>query len=371
MSGTFFQSQPKLHRKFATMNGEAAVTMMHAALKLPHSPHPWDDLWRTPSSSIRCATSGGRRGTCCRCSTDIDIPVYLGCDWQNVPLHLPSTFRRMGGLGGQPECAGGMLGEFGLTWPWESLHLEALAWFDHWLKGRDTGIMDGPPIRYVLPGADGWHTADHGRPPRRLSRARAARRRRARHRRGRPRGPRYMTLGAGLNRAKASPIDPPCAADVDQRAAGPRRSTSSAISNLRLIASATAVDTAWIATLQDVAADGTATDVTAGMAARQPARGRRAASRPVRPCCRAGRRRRPDRRGRRLSDPVGHQRPPLRRRPPHSARPHQRRPGPGTPAIMNFRHASVGTSSLNTSPLVVPAGAARPRLRQRRHTAPF
>jgi len=23
------------------MNGEAAVTMMHAVLKLPHDPHPW------------------------------------------------------------------------------------------------------------------------------------------------------------------------------------------------------------------------------------------------------------------------------------------------------------------------------------------
>ncbi len=45
-----------------------------------------------------------------------------------------------------------MLGQFGLTWPWESLHHEALAWYDHWLKGADTGIMDGPPIRYVLPG---------------------------------------------------------------------------------------------------------------------------------------------------------------------------------------------------------------------------
>ena len=32
------------------------------------------------------------------------------------------------------------------NWPWESLHYEALAWYDHWLKGRDTGILDGPPI---------------------------------------------------------------------------------------------------------------------------------------------------------------------------------------------------------------------------------
>ena len=53
-----------------------------------------------------------------------------------------------------------MLGDYGLTWPWESLHVEALAWFDHWLKGSDTGILEGPRIRYVLPGAEGWREAD-------------------------------------------------------------------------------------------------------------------------------------------------------------------------------------------------------------------
>jgi hypothetical protein len=30
-------------------------------------------------------------------------------------------------------------------WPWESMHYEALAWHDHWLKGIDAGVMDGPP----------------------------------------------------------------------------------------------------------------------------------------------------------------------------------------------------------------------------------
>ena len=62
-----------------------------------------------------------------------------------------------------PNVRMGLLGDFGLTWPWESLHVEALAWFDHWLKGRDTGIMDGPPIRYCLPGAEEWRTAHPGR----------------------------------------------------------------------------------------------------------------------------------------------------------------------------------------------------------------
>ena len=53
-----------------------------------------------------------------------------------------------------------MLGEYGLTWPWESLHVEALAWFDHWLKGRGTGILNGPSIRRALLAAEGWRTAD-------------------------------------------------------------------------------------------------------------------------------------------------------------------------------------------------------------------
>jgi uncharacterized protein len=35
----------RVHAKFATMNGESALTVMRQLLKLPHDPHPWDDLW--------------------------------------------------------------------------------------------------------------------------------------------------------------------------------------------------------------------------------------------------------------------------------------------------------------------------------------
>ena len=110
----------------------------------------------------------------------IDIPVYLGCDWENVPLHLPSTFLAWKALADNPNVRMGMLDRYGLTWPWESLHTEALAWFDHWLKGRDTGIIDGAadPLRAAGRRRDGtppslaaaWDA----------SRTRAARRRRAR-----------------------------------------------------------------------------------------------------------------------------------------------------------------------------------------------
>jgi putative CocE/NonD family hydrolase len=42
---------------------------------------------------------------------------------------------------------------------------EKLRWFDYWLKGEDTGIMDDPPVLYYLMGRGEWKAAD-GWPPR-------------------------------------------------------------------------------------------------------------------------------------------------------------------------------------------------------------
>ena len=88
---------------------------------------------------------------------------YLGCDWENVPLHLPGSLAVVEALlAANPDTRVALLGDRGISWPWESMHLEALAWFDHWLKGRDTGILDGPRVRYQLRKGetDGWHAAD-------------------------------------------------------------------------------------------------------------------------------------------------------------------------------------------------------------------
>ena len=131
----------------------------------------------------------------------VEIPAYLGCDWENVPLHLPSTFAAWKALGGNPSVRIGLLGSHGLTWPWESLHVEALAWFDHWLKDADTGIMDGPPIRYWMPGCRrvprGRRVAAAGGAP---PRARVARGRRPR----RPR--RAIRAGASTSRSRTRSI---------------------------------------------------------------------------------------------------------------------------------------------------------------------
>src|SRR5882762_4629825 len=38
--------------------------------------------------------------------------------------------------------------------PFHQYHDEIIRWYDHWLKGQDTGIMDEPPVRYWLMGAN-------------------------------------------------------------------------------------------------------------------------------------------------------------------------------------------------------------------------
>ena len=342
-------NSPRVHKKFETANGEAAVTMLRQLLRLPHNPHPWDELW------LECAVKHPTRDewweerNLLPLLKEIDIPVYLGCDWENVPLHLPSTFATWKGLSDNACVRMGMLGKFGLTWPWESMHTEALAWYDHWLKGRDTGITDGPPIRYFLPGADEWRTADSWPPSAAPHRELALRADGALGEdEGEPGSRKFMVLGPGLGRVKPSAIDPPSTLTWTS---APLSEDVDMVGDieLQLVASATAIDTAWMATLQDVAPDGQASDVTAGWLRASMREVDDASSRPgapVLPCRNA------------QAVPIGED---VLYRIPLVANARRFKTGhrirlvltsddqdPSTPAIMNFRHASVGTSSLNT-----------------------
>jgi predicted acyl esterase len=44
--------------------------------------------------------------------------------------------------------------------PYTQFSLEVLRWYDYWLKGIDTGIMDEPNVRLFVRGANEWLTAD-------------------------------------------------------------------------------------------------------------------------------------------------------------------------------------------------------------------
>ncbi len=337
-----------LHARFATMDGEEALTVMKLATRLPYDPHPWDDLWQDVAVEHPLRDDWWDERDLTPLLGRVQVPVYLGCDWDNVPLHLPSTFRAMDALTGSPHVRVAMLGEHGLSWPWESLHVEALAWFDHWLKGRDTGILEGPRIRWVLPGGDGWSATAAWPPPGSSHVALALRADGVLGEDEGEAGERaYVTLGAGLNRRDPRPTDPPTVLQWTGAPLGaPLDMTGSA--ELVLHASATAPDTAWIATLQDVGPDGAATDVTAGWLRAGLRTVDEAASRPGAPVlpCRSF-----------VPVPVGEiveYRVPLVVNARRLAAGHRIRlvlasddQPEDVPAIMGFRHASIGTSSRN------------------------
>jgi predicted acyl esterase len=43
--------------------------------------------------------------------------------------------------------------------PFHEWHDEILRWYDYWLKGIDTAVMDEPPVKYWVMGANQWRTA--------------------------------------------------------------------------------------------------------------------------------------------------------------------------------------------------------------------
>jgi uncharacterized protein len=338
-----------IHKKFEMANGEAAIAGIKLLLNLHHDPHPWDDLWRAIFAEHPFRDAWWEDRNLLPLLDRIEVPVYMGCDWQNVALHLPHTFTAYPRITNSKHLRVAMMGDHGLAWPWESLHIEALAWFDQWLKGQDTGILEGPRFRYVLPEAEGWRTTDTWPIPEAKLHAYSLRTDGGLAQDEGESGSRtYMNLGGGLNRPRPSETDPPSLLHW---------TTTPLISDLELVgpvelqldAACTAPDTAFIAVLQDIDEEGNFTDVTAGQLRAGLREVDEAASKPgapVLPC---------------LSfDPV-----PIGERITYRIPlvPNARRFRVGhrlrlslttddqnkdMPAPLEFRHSSIGTSSFNT-----------------------
>jgi len=85
----------------------------------------------------------------------IKIPTYFGSDWSFYWDHLPGAFAGWEGVRDIPKRM--LIGPKPHPWrPFGAYHQEALRWYDHWLKGMDTGVMDGPPIQLYVQGEDRW-----------------------------------------------------------------------------------------------------------------------------------------------------------------------------------------------------------------------
>lgn len=88
---------------------------------------------------------------------EIDIPVYFGCRWTFYNLHLRGAFSGWSGTGDIPKRM--LVGpDPEPARPVAEYHQEALRWYDHWLKGMDTRVMDGPPIQLWIRGRDAWRS---------------------------------------------------------------------------------------------------------------------------------------------------------------------------------------------------------------------
>ncbi|RAH39120.1 CocE/NonD family hydrolase [Halomonas sp. SL1] len=138
----------------------------------------WRDMWKT-----RLGGSGlwlknwlehqtrddfWKHGSVCEDWSAIQIPVFAVSGWADG--YCRSVFRLMENLQGPKK---GLVGPWAHRYP----HLgepgpaigflqEELRWWDQWLKGVDTGIMDEPPLQLYMQDSvapAGWHAHRPGR----------------------------------------------------------------------------------------------------------------------------------------------------------------------------------------------------------------
>jgi predicted acyl esterase len=88
---------------------------------------------------------------------NIKIPCYMISRWSGWPIHLAGAFAAYNGINAPKKM---MIMETkyptGPLRPWSDHHNIILRWYDHWLKGNDTGIMEEPPIKLLIKGSNDW-----------------------------------------------------------------------------------------------------------------------------------------------------------------------------------------------------------------------
>jgi len=88
----------------------------------------------------------------------IKVPAYTGAGWYayTYKTHLNGAQNYFKQLAAPKKLM--FAGPAHLERPFHSLHSEILRWYDHWLKGIDTGVMNEPPVRFWVMGANEWRS---------------------------------------------------------------------------------------------------------------------------------------------------------------------------------------------------------------------
>ena len=142
--------------------GVADVLAQRPAAEPRNRPEDWRDLWKQRLKGsglwvknwLEHQTRDGfwKHGSICEDFARVTIPVYAVGGWADG--YCRAVFRLMEGLSGPRK---GLVGPWAHAYP----HMaspgpaigflqESLRWWGHWLKGRDTGIMDEPMLRLFM-----------------------------------------------------------------------------------------------------------------------------------------------------------------------------------------------------------------------------
>ena len=194
----------------------------------------------------------------------IKIPAYCGSGWYAYTYtHLAGAFRNYAGVKGPKKLL--ISGPFfrGPAHPqalsWQEYHDLLIRWYDYWLKGIDTGIMDEPPIKIFVMGVNKYRYENEWP----LSRTKWTKF--------------YLQSLERLSTAPETRVNepdcfvqmPPTMTNVIQSlkyTAGPFNEPLEVTGPmvLHVYAAIDQEDTNWIAVLKDVAPDDSATELTRG-----------------------------------------------------------------------------------------------------------
>ena len=145
-----------------TQNPEWAFVMFPAMARPPDPAlvgDDWSDMWQQrldamepwifPWLEHQHRDAYWKHGSVCEHFSDIDIPVYAIGGWAD---HYSNVVPRL--LAGLDTPSKGLIGPWGHQYmhqvvpgPKMGFPDEALRWWDHWLKGKDTGLMDESAYR--------------------------------------------------------------------------------------------------------------------------------------------------------------------------------------------------------------------------------
>jgi putative CocE/NonD family hydrolase len=97
----------------------------------------------------------------------IEVPTYLGSEMHTHPVgagHLAGANWAWETIDAPKKLAFRPHHPAGLMRPFHEFHDEIKRWYDHWLRGIDTGIMDEPPVKVWVRGREDWRYSEEWPP---------------------------------------------------------------------------------------------------------------------------------------------------------------------------------------------------------------